>query len=178
MNIRRMTQGSSFVSKTPPPLRGEFLKLGLLTLKVVIRPMDGFSKFTAIGWTVSLSFEIGLNVRDVATLKAIQDFFNGIGHINISGSTAKYRVRSGTELQVLIDHFTNYPLCTSKSINFAIFVYVFGLIGEKAHLNPVGFLNIVALANKINKPLSDRFVNKSRRPWSFTNYNFQSPGSQ
>lgn len=77
------------------------------------------SKFTAIGWTVSPSFDIGLHVKNIE--RAIQAFFNGIGQVSISGKFARYRVRSRDELQVIIDHFTKYPLQTSKLRTFGLF---------------------------------------------------------
>lgn len=108
VNIRKMTKGCSSV------LDPWFIT-GFSDAESCFSIFITKSKSYALGWTVSLSFEIGLHVRDIATLKAIQDFFGGIGHISISGSTAKYRVRSRSELQVIIDHFTNYPLCTSHA---------------------------------------------------------------
>jgi hypothetical protein len=78
------------------------------------------NKSTAIGWTVSPCFDIGLNIKDIKILKAIQAFLN-VGQVCVSGKFARYRVRSRKELLVIIDHFTKYPLHTSKLINFTLF---------------------------------------------------------
>lgn len=116
------------------------------------------SDTTKIGFTVSPCFNITLHIRDLDTLKAIQVFFNGIGKITTTNKFASYRVRSRTELQIIIDHFTNYPLNTSKLNQFFIFVNIYNLIGEKAHIDVTGFLGIAALANKLNHPLSDKLL--------------------
>ena len=80
---------------------------------------------------------------------------------------ARYRVRSREELLVIIYHFTKYPLNTSKLINFTLFVQIYNLIGTKAHTNVSGFLYIAALANKLNKPLSDKLLTGfSEAPWA------------
>lgn len=111
------------------------------------------SNSTTIGWTVSPCFNITLHIRDIETLKAIQVFFN-VGGIATNKKLAHYRVRSRDELKVIIDHFQKYPLHTSKLINFSIFVEIYNMISEKTHTNVSGFLKVVALANKLNKPLS------------------------
>lgn len=81
-------------------------------------------------------------------LKAIKNFFK-VGTVSTSGyDFARYRVRSRKDLQVIINHFNNYPLKTSKVINFACFCEIFNLIGSKTHTNVKGFLKLVSLINK------------------------------
>jgi hypothetical protein len=109
---------------------------------------------SAIGWIVSPCFNITLHVRDLDTLKNIQKFFNGVGKIYIKDKSVHYQVRSKNDLHLIIDHFIKYPLHTSKFINFTIFVKIFDLIDKKIHTKITGFLEIAALANKLNKPLS------------------------
>ena len=112
------------------------------------------SKNTIIGWTITPTFNITLHIRDIELLKSIQNFFNGVGKINIQNNKVNYRVRSKEELKIIINHFNKYPLLTSKFINFTLFVKIYKLIESKAHLNKKGFLEIASLVNKLNKPLS------------------------
>lgn len=69
-------------------------------------------------------------------------------------------MRSRKDLQVIINHFNNYPLKTSKVINFAYFCEIFNLIGSKTHTNVKGFLILLSLINKLNKPLSSTSLDK------------------
>lgn len=66
-----------------------------------------------------------------------------------------YRVRSKKELSVIIKHFDHYPLCTSKYINYLYFREILKLSNSKIHKSAEGFLTLVSLINKLNKPLSD-----------------------
>lgn len=133
------------------------------------------SNSTAIRWTVSPCFNITLHLRDIETLKAIQVFFNGVGGIATNNKLAHYRVRSRDELQVIIDHFQKYPLHTSKLTNFAIFVSIYNLINEKAHTKVTGFLKVAALANKLNKPLSDMLLTNLSKLGNLPNVTFENP---
>ncbi len=67
---------------------------------------------------------------------------------------ALFRVRSRSELKVIIDHFNKYPLQTSKLKNFIYFCEILNFINNKVHTNIPGFLN--CFINKwhyfINKP--------------------------
>jgi hypothetical protein len=87
-------------------------------------------------------------------LKAIQTFFNGVGKINIHKNKVTYRVRNKEELKIIINHFNNYPLLTTKFISYTLFVKIYKLMELKSHLNVEGFLEIASLINKLNKPLS------------------------
>lgn len=79
------------------------------------------SKTSAIGFSIEPCFIITLHVRDLNLLKAIQEYFK-VGSVSVVGKDARYRVRSRTDLKVIIDHFKEYPLQTFKAINFALFV--------------------------------------------------------
>lgn len=69
-------------------------------------------------------------------------------------------MRYRKDLQVFNNHFNNYPLKTSKVINFAYFCEIFNLIGYKTHTNVKGFLLLLSLINKLNKPLSSTSLDK------------------
>lgn len=63
------------------------------------------SKIAAIGWTIEPCFIIYLHVKDIVLLKKINNFFS-VGIVSTVGyKTARYRVRSKSELGVIIAHF-------------------------------------------------------------------------
>lgn len=61
------------------------------------------------GYTINLSFSIGLHSRDENLLRSIQGYFGGIGSITVTDTTVRWRVLSVKELRVIIDHFDKYP---------------------------------------------------------------------
>jgi hypothetical protein len=58
-------------------------------------------------------------------------------------------------LQIIIDHFTNYPLISLKSKDFLIFKTVFELIKKGEHLTLEEKKKIVGLKANQNKGLSN-----------------------
>lgn len=65
-------------------------------------------------------FSIGaeINPHNKVLLEKIKEFFGGIGWISASGNMYTYEITSLNSLQVVIKHFEEYPLETSKSIHF------------------------------------------------------------
>lgn len=117
------------------------------------------SKTAAIGWTIEPCFIITLNVRDLELLNAIQNFFS-VGSVSVVGKDARFRVRSRSELSVIINHFNEYPLQSTKALNFIYFCEIFNLINNKVHTNISGFLKLASLINRLNRPLSDDLLAK------------------
>jgi hypothetical protein len=88
---------------------------------------------------------------------------------------ARYRVRSKEELRTIISHFKQYPLRTSKVISFAYFCEIFNLIDSKTHLTVDGFLKLVSLTNKLNKPLTKTTLDKLSYLGVLPNVEFEAP---
>jgi hypothetical protein len=84
----------------------------------------------------------------------------GVGSVKVTGKTAQFRVRSRLDLKVIISHFTNYPLQTTKIINFLYFCEILNLLNDKVHTNIIGFLQLASLINKLNRPLSESLLEK------------------
>jgi LAGLIDADG endonuclease len=64
------------------------------------------------GWGVKLFFEIHLHKKDTDLLQKIKEFFN-VGKVyNSKPNSSKYFVTSIADLQVIKNHFNNYPLHT------------------------------------------------------------------
>nr|pir hypothetical protein - jelly fungus (Trimorphomyces papilionaceus) [Trimorphomyces papilionaceus] len=97
---------------------------------------------------VQLEFCIGLHVKDLALLKAIQRHF-GVGNIRVSGNTAYFSVKRLDDiLNVVIPFFDKYPLQTAKSADYLLFKQRALLMQEKHHLKNI--LNFVAIKASIN----------------------------
>lgn len=118
------------------------------------------SKTAATGWTIEPCFIITLHKKDIELLKKIQLFF-GVGSVSTIGDkTARYRVRSRAELKVIIAHFEEYPLQTTKFIGFVCFCKILEHMNKKLHTNVEGFLKLLSLINKLNNPLSESLLEK------------------
>jgi hypothetical protein len=117
------------------------------------------SKTAAIGWTIEPCFIITLHERDLELLNSIKNFFS-VGSVSIVGKDARFRVRSRSELKVIITHFNKYPLQTTKTLNFAYFCEILNLINNRVHTNVPGFLKLASLINRLNKPLSESLLTK------------------
>lgn len=108
-------------------------------------------------WVSSWTIHLGLHEKDLALLKSIQEFFNGVGSIyKLGKDSIQYRVRSIKDLTVIIDHFDKYPLLTQKQADFKLFKQVVELMNRKEHLTIEGLHKIVAIKASINLGLSSR----------------------
>jgi hypothetical protein len=109
---------------------------------------------TNTGWRVTPNFSIHIHTKDVALLQNIRDTL-GVGKVSKnSSSTVLFRVDNLQELQVIVDHFTKYPLIGSKVSDFFIFKDCYEIIKQKQQLAPEGLKNIVALKSSLNKGLN------------------------
>jgi len=61
-----------------------------------------------MGWVVYLQFGIRLHIKDNQLLNLIQEYFN-VGNIRLGNETCLYRVTSLNDLEIIINHFDNYP---------------------------------------------------------------------
>lgn len=109
-------------------------------------------------FTVKAVFEIHLHKKDALLLKKIQSFLGGIGSINEKENSISLKIQ-GRALNILINHFDNYPLITQKQADFKLFKRVVELINSKSHLNSEGLNEIVSLKASMNKGLSEELLN-------------------
>lgn len=112
------------------------------------------SKYKA-GWGLELRYEIHLHRKDTVVLEQISKFFNGVGNIYVKSESSTYCVSSEKDLQVIINHFNNYPLQTQKRLDFWLLKQAFALKINKEHLTEEGILKLVAIKASINRGLSD-----------------------
>ena len=72
-------------------------------------------------WRVSAYFSIHIHVKDVLLLDLIQKAL-GVGRLRKNNeNTVLLRVSDIQELEVIIDHFKNYPLVSAKHSDFLLF---------------------------------------------------------
>lgn len=116
-----------------------------------VRPRPNRDK----GYAVELVFKITLSSKDKFLLEKIQNFFN-VGKLLSQGSSISYCVRSLKDLQVIINHFDNYPLITNKWSDYQLFKQVFEIMEQKEHLNSEGLNKIVSLKAVSNLGWSDK----------------------
>jgi len=84
-------------------------------------------------WRIKANFSICLNKKDIEILEDIK-YSLGVGQIYTSGTKVFYRVENFNELQVIVDHFDNYPLVTVKKMDYTLFKKCFHIIKNKKHL--------------------------------------------
>lgn len=58
------------------------------------------------------------------------------------------------DLQIIVDHFKNFPLITQKGSYFPLFKAAFELVKSKRHLTPEGLIDIVSVKATLNLGLS------------------------
>nr|YP_010555501.1 GIY-YIG endonuclease [Ramaria rubella]UYR22249.1 GIY-YIG endonuclease [Ramaria rubella] len=56
-------------------------------------------------------------------------------------------------MNIIIKHFYNYPLLTSKRFDFYLFSLLYEMICNEAHFTQKGFFHCLAIINNINKPI-------------------------
>lgn len=121
------------------------------TFIVPIRQKSDFKQ----GWEVLSEFKIGLHRKDLSLLEAIKAFWGGIGTIKLSKDVVIYRIGSINDLQVVIDHFSRYPLITHKRADFELFKRVFEIKKSGQHTTPAGLQQVVNIRASLNRGLSE-----------------------
>lgn len=110
-------------------------------------------KARKVGFSVELVFRINLHCRDRALLENIRDYF-GVGRLTAPHDNCiQYWVGALNDLQVIINHFDNYPLITQKGADYYLFKQAWELLKLSEHLNQEGLKKIVSLRASLNKGL-------------------------
>ena len=69
------------------------------------------------------------------------------------------RVESFKELQIVINHFEQYPLISVKVTDYILFKKALDLINTKEHLNEEGLLKLIGIKASLNLGLNDSLKN-------------------
>jgi len=109
-------------------------------------------------WRVLAYFSIHVHEKDLPLLKLIQKTLSvGIVRKN-NENTVLFRVSGIKELQIIMNHFKNYPIVSAKYSDFLLFEECLELLKEKAHLTDKGLLKIISLKVNLNKGLSKELI--------------------
>lgn len=105
-------------------------------------------------WRTSPLFVIKLHIKDIAILELIKNTLM-VGKIRTNGkNSVQYVVESIKEIQIIVDHFNNYPLVTEKASDYLIFKQCFEIIKQREHLTERGLLFLIGLKSSLNWGLS------------------------
>jgi hypothetical protein len=108
-----------------------------------------------LGYSISLSFKIKLHLKDKELLENISNFFN-VGKVYLrKDGYVDYIVNSMKDIEVIINHFNNYPLITQKLSDYKLFKLVFEYIKKREHLTKKGFIEILSLKASFNIGLTE-----------------------
>jgi len=84
-----------------------------------------------LGYVITVSLEIALDIKDLDLLKGLQAYFGVGGIYKHSGNMMRYKVSSARDLaRVVIPHFEKYPLVTQKRADFEIFKSAIGILNS------------------------------------------------
>jgi len=107
-------------------------------------------------WQIKPSFELGLHSKDISILQELKIYF-GVGIINtrIGKNVTSFTVTKISDLvNVIIPHFSNFPLQTQKRVDFELWAKIVESKKNKEHLTHEGLLKILSLKSALNKGLS------------------------
>lgn len=105
------------------------------------------TKNTLVGYTVKLIYQITVHKSDEALLHAIKLFFKNVGNIEYTADKqyVSYRVYKLSDIvKVIIPHFTEYPLQSTKFVSFYLFKAVAELMSKKLHLTIPGYREVLS----------------------------------
>ncbi len=104
------------------------------------------------GIEVRPSFTLSQHQRNQLIVNWLKEFFGcGSVRFNRSDQTYKYEVRSLRDLtKIIIPHFDQFPLRTSKLKDYLVFKNICALMGEGKHLSREGLVEIIHQAYEMN----------------------------
>lgn len=106
----------------------------------------------AVGWEVRPSLSVSQNGDRAEVLQLIQAYFGcGSFRPDRSDKTLKWETRRlGDILERVIPHFGDYPLLSSKRLDFERFAHVCHSMAAGEHRTTTGLIKIVELAAQMN----------------------------
>jgi hypothetical protein len=111
---------------------------------------------SSIGWKIEANFIINLHKKDVKLLKAIKDFFGGIGRISKERNGCRdFTVSSLDQIITgIIPHFDKYLLISQKLADYILFREVVMIMKKGEHLTSEGLKAIMNIRASINRGLT------------------------
>lgn len=99
-----------------------------------------------------------MHISDAPLLESVRKYFGNIGNIYTSTvrNTVEFRVSTIKDIvNVIIPHFSKYPLITQKASDYLLFKQIVLHIADKKHLTSEGLQAIVNLRSHLNWGLTD-----------------------
>ena len=112
-----------------------------------------YKYFLKIRQICFLDFKITLHIRDkdIFSIDKIKNYFC-VGVVSKHGENLiNYGIRSIKDIQLVINHFDNFPLKTKKSKDYKLFKLAFEIIKNKEHLTVEGFEKILKIKEGMNQ---------------------------
>lgn len=109
------------------------------------------------GYSIYGLYVIGFDKKDLNLLKSLKLFFN-VGRIydSKSNNMVYLKIASIKDLQVVINHFDNYPLMTQKKADYILFKKALEIISKKEHITLDGLKKIFSIKASLNLGLSEK----------------------
>jgi hypothetical protein len=109
---------------------------------------------------VQLIFAVTQGAKSLFTLELLQQFFQGKGTIQANPRKDNhkeplyiYRIRGMDDIgQLVIPHFTQYPLQTAKRNDFAVFSQAFQMMQAQQHLSESGIQTFEQMRLQLRNP--------------------------
>jgi hypothetical protein len=101
---------------------------------------------------IGLSFRITMLSNEIKLLNMIKEFF-GCGYLSIEDKRGAitFAIRDINSINnIIIPHFTDYPLRGTKYLDYLAFKKVVDLINSKKHLTKEGFDEIINISHNMN----------------------------
>jgi hypothetical protein len=106
------------------------------------------------GISVTFSVEMKQHSNSSHVLKSIKKFFKDKGQISFSNkqkSVMRFKISNLNDiLNVVIPHFDQYPLITSKYLNYVDFKKAMFIIKSGEHLTDNGIKTLIETISKMN----------------------------
>lgn len=103
------------------------------------------------GWAVKLTFSVVLHKKDIVLLESIKKALGGIGTLTNHVNGIQLRVRSKSELEVLIKFLDEFTLISQKQADYLLFKQAFEIYSNKLHLTNEGLEKLFAIKAVLNK---------------------------
>jgi len=108
-------------------------------------------------WRAFPVFSIRVHNKKTIILKDIKNTL-GVGIVRKTGTIrTSYIVESIKDLKVLINHFDNYPLISSKLSDYLLFKQCFEMIKHKKYKIEEGIFKLMSLKNSLDGGISNYF---------------------
>jgi hypothetical protein len=108
-------------------------------------------------YTPRLIFGINLHVKDLGILLNIKNTLQ-VGTVSTKGQVCRYSVKTFKDLAIIVNHFSNYPLVSSKKVSFEYWLQAYNIMKKKEHFNYTGFIKYVRLKSLNNNGLSEDLI--------------------